>query len=79
MPYLSEKNHRRLLKEAALGRLAKEGFEDKVIKIVPLIAGGIRNFHIEKAEGVTDEQHNHYVETIGLISATLEAMPVKQD
>lgn len=76
MPHLSEKQYRRLLDDAEQGRKAKVVFESKLNKIVPIIAGGIRRFHIDKVKGVTPEQHNEYMEQIQKLSFTLESMPI---
>lgn len=76
MPHLSEKQFRRLQSDAEKGRKASKVFESQATKITSLVAGGLRKYHIEKPEGVTDEQHNHYLDQIGLLASSLESMPL---
>lgn len=79
MPFISEKHLKRLTDDAKKGREAKATFESKLTKIIPILAGGIRRYHIDKVDGVTNEQHHEYMEQIQKLSFTLESMPVKSE
>lgn len=79
MPVITEKRLRHLEHAAQTGLELKEVFENKASKIVTLIAGGIKKYTIEKPAGVTDEQHQHYIDQIELLAASLESMPLKSE
>lgn len=78
MPYITEKQLRRYKDDSAKSQRAKAEFEHKTGKIVTLIAGGIRKFELSKPEGVTEEQHNKYLEQLDFMAGCLESMPVKE-
>ena len=78
MPYVTEKQLRRYKADSEKSQRAKAEFEYKTGKIVSLIAGGIRKFELKKPEGVTDEQHNKYLEQLDFMASCLESMPVKE-
>lgn len=79
MPYLSSKNYKRLQDDANNGRKAQKVFEHKAKSIAVLIGGGLRKYQLEKPEGVTDKQHNEYLDQLGLLASSLESMPLGGD
>ena len=74
MPVVTEKYLRHLKKKAESGSKAEAKLKAALADLAPTLAEGVESYQLPKAEGVTEEQHQHYLDQLKLIAFDLKTL-----